>query len=104
MDSMYAMVGDACWRCGYSRGARGRRVLDFHHVDPMEKSFSLDSRHIINLAKSRVVAELRKCVLLCANCHREAPAGLIPREEILRLHRERWSAIRENMEGTIGDG
>ena len=48
----------ACSKCGYDNyiGA-----LDFHHLDPATKS-----------GKVTTVEEARKCVLLCANCHREA--------------------------------
>ena len=93
LDCVHAAVGDACWLCGYTRGPAGRRVLDFHHVRPAEKLFSLDRRHLINLAWRRVVAELRKCVLLCANCHREVEAKLVETDAVLAIHRQRWSTI-----------
>jgi 5-methylcytosine-specific restriction endonuclease McrA len=65
-------AGGACVLCGYSRYAG---ALQFHHVDPAEKSFALSSRGLArSLAKAR--AEMRKCVLLCANCHAEVEAGL----------------------------
>ena len=54
-------------RLGYSRYVG---ALQFHHVDPSAKSFSLSER---GLARSleRARAEVAKCVLLCANCHAE---------------------------------
>jgi transposase-like protein len=65
-------AGGACRLCGYSRYAG---ALQFHHVDPAEKSFALSSRGVArSLAKAR--AEVSKCVLLCANCHAEVEAGL----------------------------
>jgi hypothetical protein len=85
LDRAYAIVGEACWRCGYGRGSKGRRLLDFHHVHREEKAFSLDCRHVVNLAWNRVLAEMKKCVLLCANCHRECEAGLISAAEISAL-------------------
>jgi transposase len=65
-------AGGACRICGYRRciGA-----LEFHHVDPTNKRFSLSHRGVArSLEKAR--AEARKCVLLCANCHVEVESGI----------------------------
>jgi transposase-like protein len=64
---LVAEAGGACKLCGYSRYVG---ALQFHHVDPIAKSFSLSER---GLARSleRARAEVAKCVLLCANCHAE---------------------------------
>lgn len=62
--------GGHCSVCGYNKcfGA-----LDFHHIKPNEKEFSINkiksSRWEIN--KHKIIKELDKCVLLCSNCHRE---------------------------------
>lgn len=61
-------LGGACQICGYSRNLA---ALEFHHVDPSGKSMNLDSRSLSNSSMVRILAELNKCVLLCANCHRE---------------------------------
>lgn len=97
LDRVYGVVGDACWLCGYTRGPAGRRVLDFHHVDRTAKLFSLDCRHLVNLAWARVRVELQKCVLLCANCHREVETGLIGTQEIDRIFREKWSSLSNQL-------
>lgn len=64
--------GGACVVCGYDKylGA-----LEFHHLDPTQKDFTLS--HVRLTSFERVKSELDKCVLLCANCHREVHAGLI---------------------------
>lgn len=64
--------GGKCIICNYSKylGA-----LEFHHLDPNEKDFSLGNCKLTSFEKVRF--ELDKCVLLCANCHREVHAGLI---------------------------
>jgi hypothetical protein len=50
-------------------------VLEFHHLDPGLKEFQLSHNGATrSLARSR--AEARKCILLCANCHREVEAGI----------------------------
>lgn len=60
-------MGGKCVLCGYSKCIA---ALDFHHRNPEEKEFNFKW----NAQKSRlskIVNELDKCILLCANCHRE---------------------------------
>lgn len=59
--------GGCCVRCGYSKCLT---ALDFHHINPDEKEFNI-SRIIRIKDQSIVYKELGKCVILCANCHRE---------------------------------
>ena len=59
--------GGKCSACGYNKCPD---ALDFHHLDPTEKEFGLASSGITR-AWERVKKELDKCILLCANCHRE---------------------------------
>jgi transposase len=64
-------AGGACRLCGYSRCPS---ALEFHHMEPLEKSFGLSAKGVArSLAKAR--EEARKCVLLCATCHAEVEAG-----------------------------
>lgn len=66
-------AGGACCVCGYRRCVA---ALEFHHLAPAEKSFSLSHRGVArSLAKAR--SEASKCALVCANCHAELEAGLI---------------------------
>lgn len=65
-------AGGKCVLCGYSRCSR---ALEFHHLDPTTKEFSLaHNGRTRSIAKLR--AEASKCVLLCANCHAEVEAGV----------------------------
>ena len=59
--------------CGYRKCVG---ALDFHHIDEKTKQFDLSS-HGLTRAWSRTQIELDKCVLLCANCHREIHAGIV---------------------------
>jgi hypothetical protein len=43
-------------------------VLDFHHVDPAEKVDSVSN--LVCAKKQKLLDEIEKCVILCANCHR----------------------------------
>lgn len=64
--ALIAMLGGECSKCGYDRCIS---AFDFHHKDSTTKSFEIAN----NLTRSLDVlrAEAAKCVLLCANCHRE---------------------------------
>jgi len=48
-------------------------ALQFHHVDPSTKTFTLRDGGTRSIARMR--EEARKCVLLCANCHAQVEAG-----------------------------
>lgn len=59
--------GGKCERCQYNKCIA---ALEFHHVEPEHKDFSLSSDgHTRSWEKIKV--ELDKCILVCANCHRE---------------------------------
>jgi hypothetical protein len=70
--------GGRCVICGYDRC---NAALEFHHLDKALKSFGFSRNGIIRSWDS-IVKELDKCVLICANCHREVEAGVraIPAE------------------------
>ncbi len=59
--------GGRCEVCGYDRCSD---ALEFHHVDSSKKDFSISSKGYTR-SWTKVKEELDKCVLLCANCHRE---------------------------------
>ena len=62
-------LGGACSKCGYDKCLA---ALVPHHIDPTTKRFSFGNARC--RAWARVVEELKKCVLLCANCHAEEHA------------------------------
>lgn len=49
-------------------------ALEFHHVNG-KKDFGISSKGYTR-SWEKVKAELEKCILVCANCHREIHAGL----------------------------
>lgn len=67
-----AEAGGRCQLCGYDRCVA---ALHFHHIDPARKRFHVALRGAAR-SLERVRAEVRKCVLLCANCHAEVEAGV----------------------------
>lgn len=62
------LLGGKCSNCGYFKNIT---ALEFHHINPKNKLFSLDSRKLANGNKIKLMDELKKCTLLCSNCHRE---------------------------------
>lgn len=57
---------DGCAKCGEKR----IYVLDFHHIDPSTKDNTI-TRMSTKYSLDRLKKEIDKCVVLCANCHRE---------------------------------
>jgi hypothetical protein len=66
-----AAMGSACIACGLREPVD---ALEFHHLDPKTKEFGISTEGIPR-RWDKIVAELQKCVLVCANCHREVHAG-----------------------------
>ena len=62
-----------CYICGYKKCAR---ALDFHHLDPSTKIDHV-SNIIGHYGLEKVKQEIRKCIILCSNCHREFHDGMI---------------------------
>lgn len=61
-----AYLGGICIDCG---DIFHPSVFDFHHRNPEGKS-DRDPSKMLTLKWTRIVLELDKCDLLCANCHR----------------------------------
>lgn len=59
-----------CVRCGYNTYAG---ALEFHHIDPSTKDTIIAAD---NITYEKAIEESQKCILLCANCHKEFHAGL----------------------------
>jgi hypothetical protein len=62
------LKGGKCEVCGYNKNLA---ALQFHHLDPTKKVMKLDMRTLGNTNMDKIMLELDKCVLLCANCHSE---------------------------------
>ena len=73
------LKGGKCEKCGYDKNIA---ALEFHHLNPSEKSFQIDSRHLSNTHIDKLKIEVNKCILLCANCHREIHNEQFEKENI----------------------
>lgn len=67
-----------CQKCGYDRYSG---ALEFHHIDPSQKDFTISN---MNFKLTEAVEEIKKCVLLCSNCHKELHSGLWQLEEVIK--------------------
>lgn len=56
-------------RCGDCSQSFPDPVFEFHHIDPSTKIHA-DPAKVFMFSDKRIEDELKKCVMLCANCHR----------------------------------
>ncbi|MBI4656883.1 MAG: hypothetical protein HY746_09095 [Elusimicrobia bacterium] len=62
-----------CQICGYNRCIE---TMEFHHLNGRKKDFGISQKGYTR-SWERVKKELDKCLMLCANCHRELHAGIL---------------------------
>lgn len=65
-------LGGCCQLCGYNKSLT---ALEFHHKDPTQKDFGI-SESGSTRSFEKIKLELDKCILVCANCHREIHEGI----------------------------
>ena len=53
--------------------------LEFHHRVPDEKKFEISRAKQLGLNQEQIAAEIAKCDLVCANCHRKLHKGSLQR-------------------------
>jgi len=77
--AIIAEAKQACLRCGMT----DKRVLTFHHRNPRDKTFAIANCKGRMWSIDKLLAEIAKCDVLCANCH------LIVEDEIRKEKRAR---------------
>ena len=55
-----------CQKCGEIK----HYMLDFHHIDPSQKEANINNLKT-SCSLETLKKEIDKCIVLCANCHRE---------------------------------
>lgn len=60
-----------CSICGESEVC----CLEFHHLDPSTKVDSI--MNMLNESRGTLIKEIKKCIVLCSNCHKKVHAGVI---------------------------
>ena len=68
-----------CVLCGYNKCSN---ALDFHHINPSQEKKAKKSFRILRIKS--LIAEINKCIVVCANCHREIHAGIVEGYEFKR--------------------
>lgn len=77
------VLGGKCACCGYNKCIE---ALEFHHLNPEEKDFSFGENTNRSWMKTR--EEIKKCILVCANCHREIHYGIIDNSTLSSTYNE----------------
>ena len=54
-----------CRFCGYNAHPV---ALELNHIDPSTKKYNI-SKQLISISMPKLLEELEKCEVLCANCH-----------------------------------
>jgi hypothetical protein len=72
-ERMVESMGGKCQCCGYNAC---KEALAFHHIDPAHKELAFGSLRANPKTWEKVVEELKKCILVCHNCHSEIHAGV----------------------------
>ena len=62
--------------CNYCNYKKIPSVLHFHHINPKNKLFTIGdklgrNKHLSYTLWKIIKEEIRKCIILCANCHKE---------------------------------
>lgn len=98
---LVAARGGKCEDCGYDEHIGS---LEFHHLDPATKEFAI-SAYVARLGTARLAAEVAKCVLVCASCHRLRHLALgRPTVDAVVVFRRRQKARAVTFMGSICAG
>lgn len=71
--NLIKVFNSKCCICGFDKW---QSALEFHHVNPENKEFGL-TVNTTTKALEKQLAEARKCILVCANCHRGIHSGFV---------------------------
>jgi hypothetical protein len=81
-----------CCLCGESNPI----CLDFHHVIQDEKSDWIH-RLISQNSRKKLEIELRKCAVVCSNCHRKIHAGILKNPIDMQLKDVKVPSAKNNI-------
>src|SRR5210317_1159220 len=65
-------MGGCCQICRYNKCSA---ALEIHHLDPSKKEISFGLIRANPKSIAKIANELKQCILLCSNCHREVHYG-----------------------------
>lgn len=67
------ICGGKCIICGYNKCIQ---ALEFHHINVETKDFTISTKGLCR-SLEKALTEIKKCILVCANCHRELENNII---------------------------
>ena len=76
--------GGKCVLCGYNKCIQ---ALEFHHINSKDKEFGISAKGYTR-SWEKVKNELKKCILVCANCHREAHEGIAQLPQVIEVEKQ----------------
>ena len=79
--NLIKVSGSQCNLCGYHKSIN---ALEFHHIDASQKDYGIASKGTCHDLENDL-AEIKKCILVCANCHREIHDGDYTMDELWKL-------------------
>lgn len=79
--NLIKVCGNSCNLCGYNKTVN---ALEFHHINPEEKEYGIASQGTCHDIE-KDLQEVQKCILVCANCHREIHDNLYSQEQLLQM-------------------
>ena len=71
------LLGGKCCVCDYNKVLS---ALEFHHIDSSQKERVLNEVFRTNFNKA--LEEVKKCILVCANCHREIHENMVSERDV----------------------
>ena len=84
---MVESMGGECQICGYNRCSDS---LEFHHINPDEKELKFSGIRANPKKWNSICDELKKCILLCSNCHKEVESGMTKLPETFKKFDESY--------------
>lgn len=80
--------GSGCQLCGYNAHPT---AIEFHHVNAEDKDRDLSLMK--SMGYQNIVDEISKCLIVCANCHREIHANLVSEKKIQGAYQKQKNNI-----------
>jgi hypothetical protein len=94
-DRMVKAMGGKCQCCNYNKC---NAALAFHHIEPNQKDIGFGDTRANPEKWESLVAELRKCILVCHVCHSEIHAGVRVLPETYSGFDESFSSYKTTFE------
>ena len=100
-ENLIKIAGNKCNICGYDKviGA-----LEFHHLIPEEKEYGISAKGTCHDIE-KDLKEIQKCILVCANCHREIHNNCFSLDELKNFqifNQELAQQLKEDRDKKLG--